>query len=102
MVFENMRHFTVKSTKNVVKVGDTVTDIKEGKNAGVWSIGVVEGSSAAGLSPEMAERLSEMEREVYFMEAEKKMKEAGADFVIRRMEELTTVINKINKLMEAE
>ena len=102
MVFENMRHFSVKSTKNVVKVGDTVTDIKEGKNAGVWSIGVVEGSSAAGLSPEMAKGLSEIEREVYFMEAEKKMKEAGADFVIRRMEELPTVINKINKLMEAE
>lgn len=102
MVFENMRHFAIKSTKNVVKVGDTVTDIKEGKNAGAWSIGIVEGSSAAGLSPEMAEKLSEMEIEVYFVEAEKKMKEAGADFVIRTMEELPEVINKINKIMEAE
>lgn len=102
MVFENMRYFAIKATKNVVKVGDTVTDIKEGKNAGVWSIGVVEGSSAAGLSPQKAEKLSEMEREVYFIKAEKKMKEAGADFTIRTMRELPQVIDKINKMMEAE
>ena len=43
--------------KNAVKVGDTVSDIKEGVNAGVWSAGVIEGSSELGLSEEEFEAL---------------------------------------------
>ena len=31
------------------KVGDTVADIKEGKNAGVITVGIIEGSSVMGL-----------------------------------------------------
>ena len=33
------------SVQAVVKVGDTVSDIREGRNAGVRSLGVLEGSS---------------------------------------------------------
>ena len=102
MIFENMRHFAVYPPKYVVKVGDTVADIKEGKNAGAWSVGVVEGSSVAGLSKEMADKLSEVEKEACFAEAEKKMKEVGADYIIRTMRELPAVIEKINKKLEEE
>ena len=38
----------VPSVQAVVKVGDTVSDIQEGRNAGVRSLGVLEGSSADG------------------------------------------------------
>ena len=34
MVFKNMEHLKVSSVKNVIKVGDTISDIKEGVNAG--------------------------------------------------------------------
>src|SRR5690625_426637 len=40
MVFQNMIQLEVFPPAQVVKVGDTTSDIKEGKNAGVWSIGV--------------------------------------------------------------
>lgn len=63
MIFENMKALNISSTKNVVKVGDTVSDIKEGKSAGLVTIGVLDGSSLMGLSKEKFEKLSEEERE---------------------------------------
>lgn len=38
----------VPSVQAVVKVGDTVSDIREGRNAGVRSLGVLEGGHDAG------------------------------------------------------
>lgn len=50
MIFANMQMLDLSSVKNVVKVGDTISDIREGVQAGVWTVGVVEGSSQLGLS----------------------------------------------------
>lgn len=99
MVYENMKHFGVISPKFVVKVGDTAADMKEGKNAGAWSVGVVIGSSAANLTEEMAAALSEDEREARFAQAEKVLRDAGADYVIRTMRELPAAIEEINMKM---
>ena len=49
--------------RRVLKVGDTISDIKEGKNAGVWSAGIVVGSSEMGLTQEEYEALSPEEKE---------------------------------------
>lgn len=38
----------VPSVQTVIKVGDTVSDIREGKNAGVRSLGVLEGKQCDG------------------------------------------------------
>ena len=45
MIFKNMEALKIRNVGRVMKVGDTVSDIKEGKNAGVFTVGVVEGSS---------------------------------------------------------
>ena len=45
-----------------LKVGDTASDIKEGKHAGVWSAGVIVGSSEMGLTEEEYEALSPEEK----------------------------------------
>lgn len=50
MIFANMQALGLTAVGNVVKVGDTISDIKEGVNAGVWTAGVIEGSSELGLS----------------------------------------------------
>lgn len=46
------------SVQAVVKVGDTVSDIREGRNAGVRSLGVLEGSSVRGMTQAAYEALS--------------------------------------------
>ena len=101
MLFENMRKFEVYPPCCVVKVGDTAADMKEGKNAGAWSVGIIEGSSAANLTPELAGTISEEEKKEHFARAEKILKEAGADYVIKTIRELPDVIEKINKRLEA-
>ena len=40
MIFANMQALGLSSVKNVVKVGDTISDIREGVQAGVWTVGV--------------------------------------------------------------
>ena len=62
MIFENLKALEVSSVKNAVKVGDTVSDIQEGVSAGVWSVGVIEGSSVLGLSQGEYEPLAPEER----------------------------------------
>jgi phosphonoacetaldehyde hydrolase len=79
MLFANMRHFDVYPPRAVVKVGDTPSDIEEARNAGVWSVAVVESSNetAAYGEPEARRRL------------------AGADYLVATLDELPAVIERI-------
>ncbi|MDO5410988.1 MAG: phosphonoacetaldehyde hydrolase [Lachnospiraceae bacterium] len=88
MIFRNMEALGISDVKKVLKIGDTVSDIKEGKNAGVWSAGVVIGSSEMALSEEEYEALSEAEKEAKCKETADKFIAAGADMVFLRLEEV--------------
>lgn len=92
MVFKNMQTLGIQRVDQVIKVGDTVSDIKEGKNAGVYTVGVIEGSSEMGLSETEYEMLSEAEKEEQIARVKEKFLKAGADAVIRNMKELTDLI----------
>lgn len=92
MIFCNMEALDVQSVKNVIKVGDTVSDIKEGKNAGVFTVGVVEGSSELGLALEEYEALTQEEKEAKIAETTRKFQAAGADAVILNMKELLKIM----------
>lgn len=97
MIFKNMEVLGISSTANVIKVGDTVSDIKEGKNAGVLSVGVIEGSSEMALSEEEYRSLSDQEREARIEKVRETFKNAGADYVIRNMGELTSLVKELEK-----
>lgn len=88
MIFRNMEALGLMDVCRVIKVGDTVSDIREGKNAGVLSAGIVTGSSEMGLSLEEFEALSPEEREEQCRRTEEKFLAAGADRVYRTLNEL--------------
>ena len=100
MLFECMRQLNVFPTRNVVKVGDTITDILEGKNAGAWSIGILEGSNLLSLREEEYQSLSESELCELKNITRAKYENAGADMVIDTIKDLPAAIEKINKLMK--
>lgn len=83
MIFRNMEQLKLCDVRRIMKVGDTVADIKEGKNAGAVSVGILEGSSVIGLSQEEYEALSEAEKQAVCEKAEKTYREAGADYVVK-------------------
>ena len=86
MVFRNMEALGLSDVRKVVKVGDTTSDIKEGKNAGVWSVGITVGSSVMGLTEEEYNALSEDEKKAAREQTAEKFITAGADMVFDTME----------------
>ena len=86
MVFRNMEALGLSDVRKVVKVGDTTSDIKEGKNAGVWSVGITVGSSVMGLTEEEYNALSEDEKKAAREQTAEKFIAAGADMVFDTME----------------
>lgn len=99
MIYRNMEALKLTAPWKVVKVGDTISDIKEGINAGVWSVGVVIGSSEMGLSLEEFSSLTESEKEAIISKTEQSFRQNGADFTIKSMNELPMLIEKINDLI---
>ena len=83
MIFHNMQVLRLMDVRRVAKVGDTISDIKEGKNAGVFTVGVTEGSSQMGLSLAEFEALSPAEQDRERLMARKAFLQAGADAVDR-------------------
>lgn len=97
MIYENMRRFKVLSCKNVIKVGDTIADIKEGKNAGVITVGIIEGSSIMGYSKEEYDNLDESTKEKAISMVTDKYKEAGADYIVHDIREVLNIVKDINE-----
>ena len=86
----------IPSVQQVVKVGDTLADIREGVNAGVWSVGLITGSNEMGLTEEEynrypADELAEMKADV-----RRRMLDAGAHRVLDNIRELPAYIAELN------
>jgi phosphonoacetaldehyde hydrolase len=71
-----------------IKVGDTPADMAEGRNAGMICIGLSECGNEVGLSREALAALSSTEREQLVEAADKRLREAGANAVLRSVAEL--------------
>ncbi len=97
MIFKNMETLKISSVHAAVKVGDTVSDIQEGKNAGMISIGIIEGSSVMGISQEEYEKLTDAQKEQECDRVRRVYEDCGADYVIRNMSELCALLDHIEK-----
>lgn len=96
MIFQNMEALQITATKKVIKVGDTIQDIKEAQNAGIWAVAVIIGSSELGLSSEEFYSLSIQEQANKIQETKQTFLKNGADFTIETMSGLFEIIQKIN------
>lgn len=97
MIFKNLEALQITSVSAAIKVGDTVADIKEGKNAGLISVGVVEGSSVMALSEAEYGALSTEEKSVRSAQVTKIYQDCGADYVIDNMRSLPNLIDQIER-----
>ena len=82
-----------------MKVGDTTSDMQEAVNAGVWSVGVIVGSSEMGLSLDEYTSLPERDKQDLISKTADTFMQNGADFTIKTMEELPELIDHINLLI---
>ena len=82
-----------------MKVGDTISDIKEGVNAGAWSVGVILGSNELALTETEVAAMPTDELKTRMNAVRYRMYAAGADYVIDSIEELPMLIESIEKIM---
>ena len=80
-----------------VKVGDTLVDIAEGLNAGMWTVGITKTGNELGLSESEVAALPERELASQLDAASDRFLQAGAHFIIPEVAQLPTVITKINE-----
>ncbi len=100
MIFRTMEALGVYPPDLVVKVGDTVPDIDEGRNAGVWSIGVTRTGSEIGCHEEELAALPETQRSAKLAAARQQLLHAGAHEVLESVADLPVLIENINARLQ--
>ncbi len=81
----------------VVKVGDTIPDIEEGLNAGMWTVAVALTGNELGLTAEELAALSQDELETRRERAHLRLADAGAHYVIDGIGSLPLVLEDIEE-----
>lgn len=88
----------IPSVDYILKYGDTIADIKEGRNAKVWTVGDILGRNEMGLTEkEDCRHAGSRTGNTAKPEVRKRMLDAGAHFVVDTIKELPSVIDTINK-----
>jgi phosphonoacetaldehyde hydrolase len=97
MIYQNMIALDIATSRSIIKVGDTISDILEGVNANVISVGVIQGSSEVGLSLAEFQQLDLTQRQSISKQVRYKMYAAGANYVLDNISELPNLVNAINQ-----
>ncbi|MFM8273020.1 MAG: phosphonoacetaldehyde hydrolase [Gemmata sp.] len=96
MIFRCMERLGVYPPAAVLKVGDTVIDIEDGRNAGCWSAGVVDSSNEMGLSAEELCALPAAEREARRAGVAARYRAAGAHAVAATAADVPALVGDLN------
>src|SRR5580692_2764873 len=97
MLFRLMELTGVYPASAVVKIGDTVPDIEEGRNAGAWSVGITQTGSEMGLTLAEWQALPEAGRDRRASAAGQKLLRAGAHTVIPSVGCLSALLAELNE-----
>ncbi|OZI10802.1 phosphonoacetaldehyde hydrolase [Bacillaceae bacterium SAS-127] len=97
MCYMNAIELGVYPMSAMIKVGDTVSDMKEGRNAGMWTVGVILGSSELGLTENEVKEMDTNELEAKIQAVRDRLLAAGAHFTILQLADLESVIDQIEQ-----
>jgi len=86
----------LSSVACAMKVGDTISDIEEARNAGMWAVGVIKTGNEMGVSAADLQAMDVVECALKVAQARTRLENAGADFVIDDVTALEPVLEKIN------
>lgn len=95
MCYANAMALEVYPLSAMVKIGDTVADIEEGLNAGMWTIGLTMSGNELGLPRNQAESMDAGERNTRLDIIANRFRKAGAHFTARGVWEVLPLIEEI-------
>lgn len=99
MCYQNAMKLGIYPMQSMVKVGDTLVDIEEGLNAGMWTVGLSLTGNLLGLTEAEANTLRPEEKEKAKQNIETQLHQAGAHFVVDGIWDLPRVIDEIETCM---
>jgi phosphonoacetaldehyde hydrolase len=96
MCYQNAIHLGVYPLEAFVKIGDTVADIQEGLNAGMWTIGVTRTGNELGLTEAEVACLAPHDLRRRLDAIQRRLQAAGAHYVTESIEGCPAMIEAIN------
>jgi phosphonoacetaldehyde hydrolase len=101
MLMRNAQILDVYPPSACVKIGDTVSDIEEGLNAGMWTIGITRTGNLVGLDSASWTQLPADAMFRRLQAAEKTLLQAGAHFVAEDLSECDSVLAQIERKLQS-
>lgn len=101
MIYHSAVRMRVSPLEAVVKIGDTISDIEEGLSAGAWAVAVAQTGNMIGLTEEQWRVLPEGERSARLQNAHRKLRDAGAHYVIDTLAEIDQTVDQIEVRLQA-
>jgi phosphonoacetaldehyde hydrolase len=96
MCYQNAMKLDVFPMEAMVKIGDTVSDIQEGLNAGMWTIGVTKTGNELGLTESEVAALAPAELRRRLGVVESRLHMAGAHYLTESVASCPTLFAVIN------
>ena len=96
MCLQNAMTLQLYPMESFVKVGDTLPDIAEGLNAGMWTIGLAKTGNEMGLTEQEIRALPEVDRKARLARAYQRMANAGAHYVVDSVADVPPILDEIN------
>lgn len=97
MCLRNAEILGVFPMEAIVKIGDTLPDIEEGLNAGMWTIGLAKTGNETGLNEQELAVLPQGELESRLMRACQRMYQTGAHYVVDSIADVLPILDQINQ-----
>ena len=97
MALQALIKLSISPVEAVVKIGDTVVDIEEGLNGGMWSVGIAVTGNEVGLTAAGYAALSADEQIRLANAATERLLAAGAHYVVDSLADVLPVIDKIEE-----
>jgi phosphonoacetaldehyde hydrolase len=101
MIYESAVRMKIYPLEAIIKIGDTISDMEEGVNAGCWAVGVVQTGNMIGMTEQQWGALSQAEREVRLREARRKLQDAGAHYTIDTLDEINPIVDRIEARLQS-
>ena len=97
MCLKNAEKLQIHPLESFVKIGDTLPDIEEGLNAGMWTIGLAKTGNEMGMMESELRAISRSEYEYRLDRAYKRMTQTGAHYVVDSIADCPPLIEAINQ-----
>jgi phosphonoacetaldehyde hydrolase len=103
MCYLNAIQLQVRPFAAMVKIGDTISDILEGLNAGMWTIGLTQSGNELGMTEAEVNALERADLDQRLKGIEARYREAGAHYVARGIWDVLPLVDEIGeRLREGE